>query len=381
MTAINPNDKVGTQHSPASCQVNEHIQKGQPERERNFYESSVSSTEGLSALSTSFVKTTHDRPQMAPDVSNEHSVVKDVDRPNNTKPTSTAVFHSLGAGMGLAWGTNLLLSSTALLTSAANFLNNDATWSVGIVLFGASWDVLVRLAGRFLPYEKFKKFSQAPNYLASKQNERVRNVIDELDSDGKFAHTIIIPTEKTDNFVFLDRYGRKNVLFFNPLDSAALCERELTNVIAHELAHANKLYTGMLDTEYLMMRVAAPAIFFSTFVSTFNGISSGGFISGTFAAVSGIALGTLYTSAVTLGSRALSAISSRANEIRTDIRAIEMTQDVGGYISALGKVSSKVEGQRSKGPKKPVAVLPSLDSHPSFELRKRYVLRTTEGKR
>jgi Zn-dependent protease with chaperone function len=283
--------------------------------------------------------------------------------------------------MGLAWGTNLLLSSAALMTSTANFLNNDATWSVGIVVFGASWDVLVRLAGRFLPYEKFKEFSQTQNYLASKQNERVRNVIDKLDSDGTFAHTIIIPTEKTDNFVFLDRYGRKNVLFFNPLDSAVLSERELTNVIAHELAHGNKLYTGMLDTQYFMMRLAAPAIFFSTFVSTFNGISSGGFISGTFAAVSGIALGALYTSAVTLGSRALSAITSRANEIRTDIRAVEITQDVGGYISALEKASSKVDGPRSKGPKKPVAVLPSMDSHPPIELRQRYVLRTTEGKK
>jgi Zn-dependent protease with chaperone function len=97
--------------------------------------------------------------------------------------------------------------------------------------------------------------------------------------------------------------------------------------------------------------------------------------------VSGIALGALYTSAVTLGSRALSAITSRANEIRTDIRAVEITQDVGGYISALEKASSKVDGPRSKGPKKPVAVLPSMDSHPPIELRQRYVLRTTEGKK
>jgi Zn-dependent protease with chaperone function len=344
-------------------------------------ELSGNSNHALSALKTPSTDVSNYNPQTDHHVLNEHSIVKDADKPNNTKPTSSAVFHSLGAGMVLAWGTNLLLTSTALIMSTAKFLNSDATWSVGFALCCSSLYVLASLADRFIPSEKYEELEQSPTGSSSEERERVRKIIEKLDPDGKFAHIAVIETE-TGCFGLIDRFGGKDILILNPRFSRQLNERELTNIIAHELAHANRLYTGMNDLGYLMMKLAASATFFSTFASTYNGVSSGGLISGTFAAVSGsIALGVLYAFAVQVGSSLLSNMSSRANEIRTDIRAVEMTQDVGGYLRAMAKVCSEVDKELPERTKKVVKKLQPISTHPSVEMRQGYVSRATEVKR
>lgn len=369
----NNDERLSIGDCAASNRVDEHVQKASPKSQRKCHEWPSSSPDEISELCSPCTTTTSHSNQTTPDVLNETSVVKDADKLLNPKPTSAAKFHWLGAGIALAFGTNLLLTSTALITSTANFLHNDATWSIGLALYSFSCYVLDKLAGRFAHPEKLKERCQAPTWPFPEENERVLKILDKLDPDGKFGHTTIIKTESIGNFAFIDRVGREDVLLFNPTVSSKLNDRELTNMIAHELAHANKLYTGMKDSGFLITDLAAIATFWSTFVSTYNGASSGGFIP----AVSGIALGFLYASAVRVGAVVLLRMSSRANEIRTDIRAVEMTQDVGGYLSALEKLYFKDDKKGPKESEKYKKILGPIQSHPPFERRKEYILSTT----
>jgi Zn-dependent protease with chaperone function len=171
---------------------------------------------------------------------------------------------------------------------------------------------------------------------------------------------IVSYSKRVKNFGMIDGTGGKNVLLYNDDFARELSSKETTALVAHEIAHADRL-SGKLR---LIVSGASGVTSLSTFIgsiaycagSGFGLLSSGALVIGA-SIVSGGMMGTL------------SNVFSRATELRTDIRAVELTGDLGGYLGTLKTVYQLT----NRGVPKWIQAMQPFSTHPRFETREWWI--------
>jgi Zn-dependent protease with chaperone function len=168
--------------------------------------------------------------------------------------------------------------------------------------------------------------------------DRVARIAEELCREsGKVAPQIRVVDALGPYAGLLDRLVAKDILLVGAQMSREFSDRELRGIIAHELCHSNRTY-GKLDTmRRFLNRVASPAILGASGVAAFGFLSNsvGPYFAGGVAVV---VAGCAWTVAMK-GIASISMFVSRQNELKTDLRAVRLSKDAEGYISALSKVS------------------------------------------
>lgn len=158
----------------------------------------------------------------------------------------------------------------------------------------------------------------------------------------------------------VDGSGAPQAILFNPAFVDTLTNPELTAVVAHALSQ--------FDRTSNLVRVGIAGI--RRFTETVTLI-------GAFSHYVGVGAGLIPSAGIAvaltwLGSQAIRAVGSlaaRASEMRTDIRAVELTGDLGSALSALTKTPPL-----GAAPARGLAALRLLFApHPSVETRTRWL--------
>ena len=181
---------------------------------------------------------------------------------------------------------------------------------------------------------------------------------------------IVIDGSSSLNAAMLDRRRGRDVLLLTEGILYTLNDRELRAVIAHELAHQNRWYSRITDCTAIMATWIAPIATWGVGLVCFKALAS------TTGFLGGLALGLAAGIQTTLAARQVmnlfSCYVSRHNEIKTDLRACEMTGDPEALISALSKlVASAPEYVEARNKLARWGLL----THPSLEERARAIRR------
>ena len=103
----------------------------------------------------------------------------------------------------------------------------------------------------------------------------------------------------------------------------------------------------------------------------------GGFLSRALASVGSISAYVMSNFAATLVLTNGKAMASHANELRTDIRAVEMTGDINTYTTVLSKLYTDLKKSFSPFTRKMYNLSAPLHSHPSSEVREQWIRKAT----
>ena len=161
----------------------------------------------------------------------------------------------------------------------------------------------------------------------------------------------------------IDRIFHKDILLLNQDLIAQLSDSELDGLIAHEACHSNRAHGKFAQTSVFLHPVASSTIFWGTALPVFNAVSaSAGFLVGSGAAL----VAATSTWALALCSIAAARLHvSRLNELKTDIRAVQITREPEAYISVLEKAVLFA----SNGKRAPFRIPDFVSTHPSQEVR------------
>lgn len=168
--------------------------------------------------------------------------------------------------------------------------------------------------------------------------ERVSQIAQKLCADsGQVVPRVHVVDSKEPYAGLLDRLFAKDILIIGAEMARFMNDRELQGVVAHELCHANRTYTKLGTMKKILHGIASPAIICVSGIASFGLMSDvvGTYIAGVGAAV---VAGCVWVSTMS-GLRRLSHFISRHNELKTDLRAVRLTNDPEGYITALSRVS------------------------------------------
>ncbi|MFM1848585.1 MAG: hypothetical protein RL417_2059 [Pseudomonadota bacterium] len=277
--------------------------------------------------------------------------------PKNPHPTRSWGYRWLGVGVAAG--------SAAAIGAAIGTGGAAATW-----LIGNGWDTAlvctaILAAARIAKPFVFTRIAESvynddsgPTDIAA----RIEEASKEMSRRAGIPAPIVCSSKRVKNFGMIDGIGDKNILLYNPDFARELSPKETTAIVAHEIAHADRV-SGKLR---LMISGASGVTSLSTFI-------------GSIAYCSGSGLGLLSSGAIVIGAsilsgtmmRTLSSVFSRAAELRTDIRAVELTGDLGGYLGGL-KTASEIT---NRGVPKWIQVMQPFSTHPSFETREWWIRR------
>lgn len=175
----------------------------------------------------------------------------------------------------------------------------------------------------------------------------------------------LVPSSRVKNMALFDGPKGANVLLYNPTLVEMLTNRELEGIVAHELSHEDR-YSTVSRVALVSARHIANV---TTLVGTFSyclAAGDGFFLSAALAIGGAMAVRTAI--------RSCSNIASRAEEMRTDIRAVELTGDLGSLVQGLRKtyeqLYASIPGSRF------IRSIQFLASHPSLEMRERWLRRS-----
>jgi len=166
-----------------------------------------------------------------------------------------------------------------------------------------------------------------------------------------------------------DRLLGRDVLTFDPEYAAKLSARGLDGVVAHELAHSNRWDTKLNSLKVYAAIVGAVTLHWG--IANVVRWQLGW--TGIFGTPSAWAVGVT----AGLGARIVYGIVvsqihnfiSRANELKNDLRAVKLTRDPDGYLSALAKGYEHLEPRPHDQWRR------RMSSHPTFERRAQEVQR------
>jgi heat shock protein HtpX len=181
---------------------------------------------------------------------------------------------------------------------------------------------------------------------------------------------IVIAPESSPNAAMMDRLQGRDVLLLTTGILRILTDRELTAVIAHEVAHQDRWYTRLHHFTATLFAWTKPMAMWGTAFLTLGAIApSTGYV---MAAPVAIATTILTSLAVAFNMNLFSNYVSRHNEIKTDLRACAMTGDPEALISALRKLEPTSPAyQEALNRRARLGLL----THPSFEERARAIRR------
>lgn len=192
--------------------------------------------------------------------------------------------------------------------------------------------------------------------------ERVSNITETLcAASGQSVPRIHVVENKEPYAGLLDRLFAKDILIIGAGLGRFMGDRELQGIVAHELCHSSRTYSKLDSMKKFLHRFASPTVIGVSAIATFGFLSDavGTYVAGGCAAV---VAGCAWAAAMS-GLRRLSHFISRQNELKTDLRAVRLTNDPEGYISALSRVSSVLPpAQIRKGNS-------GRHSHPTLESR------------
>ncbi|RME61148.1 MAG: hypothetical protein D6780_02205 [Candidatus Dadabacteria bacterium] len=225
------------------------------------------------------------------------------------------------------------LYSGAMFAIAGSYLfTTHSPYYVG--LWGANLSISLMSVG-ILYLVLSKRDKTSTKYAPS---PRVQKIADELcKKAGKPPQDILSLTDFY-NFAMVDMPGKKNVMLVDENLAEKLSDAELKGILAHELSHADKGYTFLSLSQNIMNMSGALGMFLATsHFLTYSPLTThlAGF--STFLAAWGSASILHY-----LGNK-INNVTSRANELLTDIRAIELTEDPNSYISALKNLFREIQ--------------------------------------
>ncbi len=281
--------------------------------------------------------------------------------PIRADPTNSWSYRWLGvgivggtvAGLGVAAGATWL--STSLLSTTGSTLVFAGTLALAAVQ-GAR-PLLVGIFGnRFL--------TQQDDYSPGHTRRRVEDTVRALCLKAGDDTPAVVASSRVKNMAMFDGPGKSNVLIFNPDFVERLTNRELEGIVAHELSHADR-YTSISRLAMLSARQMAG-------ITTLVGTASYCLAVGD-GIVSSSLLGIAAAVAVRATIQSCWNIASRADEMRTDIRAVELTQDLGSLIKGLGTAHDYMFGGMKAPPV--TRTLELLGSHPPLDVRERWMRR------
>ena len=153
-------------------------------------------------------------------------------------------------------------------------------------------------------------------------------------------------------------------IFYDPQIVEALSNDQCEWVVAHELCHCKQAFPKILFKMRCANGAAVLSAAMACYVYCLNTGSS-------FVYSSLLGAGCYIVSNVAL--KLLAFFPERANEIRTDIQAVELTQNPDASVEALKTVYAFVGEQQPDGWRPLIAALQPITSHPSLAMRVRWL--------
>lgn len=280
--------------------------------------------------------------------------------PVRARPTESWTYRWLGVQVagglaaGIAFGVGVATLSTILLAASTS-----APVTI-LCLALATLDGALPLLALREEVARAKKIDCRDNQT----QQRMARIVDSLClRAGKEIHRVI-PVGKFEGVLgMLDGPGNQNILLYDPQIASALHDRQLEAVVAHEIAHADQASNGGERVLWGLSRFAkqvAGVGSFSFFLSTGVGLPIACCGALCHAQLAGMVLSMCLN------------IASRAEEIRTDIRAVQLTRDLGSLAEALETIHELIGFDDL--PRFPQTLF-SLSTHPSPSMRARWVRR------
>lgn len=281
----------------------------------------------------------------------------------NPKPTESPVFHTLTAGYAAAAAASLTFHLAA------------GTWGIDSLLKSSRYE-LVALLGLHAAYKayvtlkslvKIKDSNPGTNPLEHLENERISMTLETLKDKSSCRMPNLVMTEGG-RIGMADNLYKRGTILADANFTSNFDNRELRGVIAHEISHAarsNTLFETALSPLRVFSFFAPPAAILVSGLMSLDGLS---LLQGASAIVQTTVVAGVATIGTVLFSSALESLASKIQELRTDIRAVEISGDIMGYRSILKKITRPVNMLSHETPR-------LLACHPRPGTRFRWLLR------
>ena len=269
--------------------------------------------------------------------SNHQTHSKAISAASHVEPPQSHLLTMFRLNCGVAIGTITalgLLGAGAVLShmflGAAGFTGLLKTW------YGLGTFSTIALTGIIAFYHSQAK--KHPEPTASWEGRRVLGILSDLCRRNNLVQPRVIFNEESGWGALLDIRGKRDVIILNPEKIAALKDRELEGLLAHELSHSNRNYTTLHLGMIYAQTMVTPGVWLGSmaFLRSCLG-SSNCFTSALAWAVAFIAANHLLK-LFKLGVGLLWNIASRANESKTDLRAAQLTNDPDGIIALFKRL-------------------------------------------
>lgn len=278
---------------------------------------------------------------------------------NNLDISEDLRFKWLGVGVitGNLGAASLTLASTVLSLSYLFYQNSPS--------------ILISTLGVIFSLQIFSSFESQrdsiPKFSIIEKNDaliRVQPILKDLCDKGNFPLPIIIISDKTKNFA-IGNNRFSPCLYINLNALSVLDNDELKGIISHELNHLDRKSNVILKVNE-QINIASMILVLQTVTDYIY--TTCNFLPDIFSFTIGLggAVSTLFI--LERGRNLLKNVASRANEIRTDLRAIELTKDPDAFISGLSKLYSINATSND-------TLSQALSTHPNLSMRKKWILK------
>lgn len=250
--------------------------------------------------------------------------------PNREHPTTSSAFKWLGFGVGAA-ATTSIAAAVGIASMTGSWLVASGSWiAIAATAYVAAESISATLLKR-----QFETKSFTDRCDDSVEQGRVSKAVEALCEKGGVTAPRLVARKDCDTAALFDGPGSKNVLVYSPQFTRTLSDRQLEALVAHEVSHMDK----PVNSAMIAFRCAAKVAEATTLTGTFCLLQSAGHH---WASAALIAAGSCALAVV--AQKAAWNIASRANELRTDIRAVELTGDLGSFVDMLKVAHGRKDG-------------------------------------
>ncbi|MGA1191918.1 MAG: M48 family metallopeptidase [Bdellovibrionota bacterium] len=295
---------------------------------------------------------------------------------------------SLNTGIAVA-GTAIVASHAAVLsTLLPKVLMSAPNWLLGTVSATTALGLYARFAMRRKGINDIIEASGSKRWNGT-QYKRVTQSLERLSTKlGQPLDLHVFVGDRLDRQMILgksakrleaaavDRLAKKDVLMFDKDVVAKLSDTELDGIVAHEVSHLDRTHSRFKEIASFLEGFSKPVVLWGVGLSAFHSLAGGygTFLAGT---VAPIAAATASAAAVA-GFGLIKMFISRKNEMKTDLRAVQLTGDPDAYCSALEKISDP-RNARNPADGKINRILEMFSTHPSLSERIQAVKRVFGG--
>jgi Zn-dependent protease with chaperone function len=278
--------------------------------------------------------------------------------PNREHPTTSTAFRWLGFGVGGA-ATTSIAAAVGIASITGSWLVASGSW---LAIAGTALVAAEKVAQTLIK-RRYGGGAIEDNCAEPSEGDRVAKAVEALCARAGVAAPRLVARKEHDSAAMFDGPGAQNVLVYSPKFTKTLSDRQLEAVVAHEISHIDK----PANVAMVAFRCAAKVAEATTLTGTFFLCQSAGHnwgVSGLLAAGS--------CALAMLAQKGVWNIASRANELRTDIRAVELTGDLGSFVDMLKVAHGMKDGEAPKASGL-LRMIPR--SHPHVEDRERWLRR------